>query len=340
LAQALRGIAALVIEPHCIKIFMVAKSSKVKAPPVKRVELGTCVSRIFKRLKRTPARIGVSRIDGVGLIAVRNIAKGEKLFVEKPADRFHDAFGVKQWQVSASIIDELQKSPKTKGIAQMVRSYLAPYHNDDGKEVFPVAMSAMNLLHPIWYLNEAGNGHKSNVKYINRNKLNGGGVVALRNIKAGEELLGDYDDIVTIHEADEQEEKYPKDKAWVKAKAKVDKLRKEAIQVETESFKAEADLLVACKQAERKEIAVKERLLLQKEKARLKRLKEKELRKQQESGTTTDEAAIKTMKRILQEERNIKQLLKQHSGTSVQKDATPPIKKKQAPPIKKKQQRK
>jgi len=223
-----------------------------------RIASKTLAPGLIKRLKKTAVRVGVSKIHGCGLLAVRPIAKGEKIFCTSepagPHKSCQDGSGILHCELPVAEVEKLEKSPDTIGIANMVRAYMAPFPNNEGKKVFAMPWFAMDRLHPIWYINDGGK-KTANVKYGDLDKLHGGGLIATRNIETGEELLSNYDDIDTDSEDDGEhgEKEYPKDKAWAKAKAEVDAIRKEANTVQKRLSKAKAVLEVASHRAAKAE---------------------------------------------------------------------------------------
>jgi len=213
---------------------------------------------VIKRLRQTPVRIGASGIHGVGLIAVRPIPKGEKFWTEGPLKPCHDPYGIKHWELPSEAVKEMESDPQMRGVYGMVDAYLGRYENAAGKDVYALPESAFDRFHPIWYINDGGKENQ-NVKYVNLEKLNGGGLRALRNIKPGEELLANYNDMFNKDDPEyeeldcNEEEHYEGDKAWEKAKTRAHKLRKQNASVQNRLAKAEAALEVATKKAGEKE---------------------------------------------------------------------------------------
>lgn len=187
--------------------------------------------KVLKRLKSTPARIGVSSLHGVGLIAVRRIAKGEKMWAEgrgHPTDAMKDRDGVKFCEVDECLIDKMELDSSTRPLAGMVRAYFDTIENEKRKKVIVMPVTGMDRPHPVWYLNASK--AQQNVRYLDINDHHGGGLVALRNINPGEELLGNYAELDDPNHPsgageDEVFKSFPDDKAWAKQRKVVDKMR-------------------------------------------------------------------------------------------------------------------
>merc|ERR1740123_1076208 len=82
----------------------------------------------------------------------------------------------------------LERAQETRGIAAMVRAYKQPFENDEGKEVVDFSWTALDRLDPLWYINDGGSKH--NVRYTDGAAP---GVVAVRDIAIGEELLSNFE---------------------------------------------------------------------------------------------------------------------------------------------------
>jgi len=202
------------------------KAAAASWPPtyaqIERTRLRPTVQDVLDRLERTPARVGVSSVSGVGLIAVRPIKKGEKLYtgMEKPC---FDEFGDAVVAVKKSRITELMRKPGLEGIGHMVHAYIESYPDDnDGEETYGMVWTALDRMHPIWFMNDGGANH--NVCYLDGDETDG--LVAVRDIAEGEELLVKFDALGDGN--DHEVSEYPKDAAWVEAKANSDKLRQAA----------------------------------------------------------------------------------------------------------------
>merc|ERR1711970_1063747 len=99
-------------------------------------------------------------------------------------------------------------------------------------------------MHPIWYAN-CGGRDKQNIRYHDLDELNGGGAVALRDIQPGEELLVNYGDIDSADEGGEEDEQYPEDEAWAKAKEDVDRYTQEFDEARKKAAEAQKNLQAA-----------------------------------------------------------------------------------------------
>lgn len=195
------------------------------------------VEDVMMRLQRTAARVGVSSVSGVGLIAVRPIQKGEHLFTGMQKE-FYDEFGDFIVEVPVSKIAEMEKKPGLEGIGHMVRAYMESYE-DRGKEWYGMVWAGMDRLCPMWFLNDGGNEH--NVRYLEGDEEDG--IVAVRDIAVGEELLGNYDVFSVGNDSEVKE--YPNDAAWVDAKEKAVQLRQIAAEAQRAAAEAQKCLAAA-----------------------------------------------------------------------------------------------
>lgn len=115
-------------------------------------------------------KIGVSPIHGVGVFAIRDIQKGEDLF---PI-----------WEGESAIY--LISNHRLKEIPDYVLQLLDMYFINDecGYKIIRLFRGLNFLFHGFSYCNSAHN------KKVERNISDGG--IALRDIKAGEEILEGY----------------------------------------------------------------------------------------------------------------------------------------------------
>jgi hypothetical protein len=108
-------------------------------------------------------RLGVSKIHGIGVFAIRKIKKGQSIF---PNDQ-DEGIWIKKEEV-----------PKTKQIRKLYADFGVL---QNGRYLCPLNF---NRLRPSWYLNHS---NKPNVRW-----KPGFDFVAVRHIRAGEELTVDY----------------------------------------------------------------------------------------------------------------------------------------------------
>lgn len=193
----------------------------------------SAAAKVLARLKLTAVRVGVSSVHGVGLIAVRPIKKGEKLFTGKNKEGL-DEFGETLIGVPADEITKLAENAETREIAVMVGQYQESYVDDDGLETIPMTKTALDRMQPMWYMNH--DNAKSNVKYMEVD-----GVEALRDIEPGEELLTNFSELEFSYDATMKE--FPDNAPWVQAKATVDRLRAEAGEAQQRLSEAETKLM-------------------------------------------------------------------------------------------------
>ena len=125
-------------------------------------------ARISKHLQtEVYCRLGVSPIHGIGVFAIRDIPKGTQPLVS--------LLKIKEFSFSKK---EIKKLPSS--VQKEVRMFC--YYNKDEHLIPSIGLNAMNMA---FYMNHS---KKPNIKYLKNNTL-----LSLRKIKAGEELLFDYD---------------------------------------------------------------------------------------------------------------------------------------------------
>jgi SET domain-containing protein len=112
--------------------------------------------------------LGISKVHGIGVFAIRDIPKGVKPLVS--------LLKIKEFKFSKEEIKQLPRSVRKE--VEMFCYY------DSKKHLIPsIGLNSMNMA---FYMNHS---KKPNVEY-----LKNGDLVALRKIKANEELFFDYDE--------------------------------------------------------------------------------------------------------------------------------------------------
>ena len=125
-------------------------------------------ARILKHLQtEVYCRLGISPVHGIGVFAIRDIPKGTKPLIS--------LLKIKEFSFSKKEINKLPASVKKE-----VRMFC--YYDKDEYLVPSIGLNSMNMA---FYMNHS---KTPNVEYRKNNEL-----VALRKIKAGEELFFDYD---------------------------------------------------------------------------------------------------------------------------------------------------
>jgi SET domain-containing protein len=125
-------------------------------------------SRLLKHLQtEVYCRLGISPVHGIGVFAIRDIPKGAK--------PLHSLLKIKEFSFSKKEINKLPSSVKKE-----VRMFC--YYDKDEYLIPSIGLNAMNMA---FYMNHS---KTPNVKYLKNNDI-----VALRKIKANEELFFDYD---------------------------------------------------------------------------------------------------------------------------------------------------
>ena len=123
---------------------------------------------ILENLKNTYCRLRPSKIEGVGVFAIRDIPKGKNPFYRSKKERWYKFH-----------ISELKGLGKE--VLGLVDSFFVIHEND----VVDISESALNGMDMSYFLNDSKN---PNMKTTD----DGEHFVTLRNIKKGEELMVAY----------------------------------------------------------------------------------------------------------------------------------------------------
>ena len=125
-------------------------------------------ARILKHLQtEVYCRLGISPVHGIGVFAIKDIPKGAKPLVS--------LIKIKEYSFSKKEINKLSAS-----VRKEIRMFC--YYDKDEYLIPSIGLNAMNMA---FYMNHS---KTPNVKYLKNNDI-----VALRKIKANEELFFDYD---------------------------------------------------------------------------------------------------------------------------------------------------
>lgn len=125
-------------------------------------------ARILKHLQtEVYCRLGISPVHGIGVFAIKDIPKGAKPLVS--------LIKIKEYSFSKKEINKLPAS-----VRKEIRMFC--YYDKDEYLIPSIGLNAMNMA---FYMNHS---KTPNVKYLKNNDI-----VALRKIKANEELFFDYD---------------------------------------------------------------------------------------------------------------------------------------------------
>lgn len=125
-------------------------------------------ARILKHLQtEVYCRLGISPVHGIGVFAIKDIPKGAKPLVS--------LIKIKEYSFSKKEINKLPAS-----VRKEIRMFC--YYYKDEYLIPSIGLNAMNMA---FYMNHS---KTPNVKYLKNNDI-----VALRKIKANEELFFDYD---------------------------------------------------------------------------------------------------------------------------------------------------
>jgi SET domain-containing protein len=125
-------------------------------------------ARIIQHLQsEVYCRLGISPIHGIGVFAVRDIPKGVKPLIS--------LLKIKEFSLSKKEISKLPESVKKE-----IRMFC--YYDKDKYLIPSIGLNSMNMA---FYMNHS---KTPNTKYLKNNEI-----VALKKIKANEELFFDYD---------------------------------------------------------------------------------------------------------------------------------------------------
>ena len=125
-------------------------------------------ARILKHLQtEVYCRLGISPVHGIGVFAIKDIPKGAKPLVS--------LIKIKEFSFSKKEINKLPASVKKE-----IRMFC--YYDKEEYLIPSIGLNAMNMA---FYMNHS---KTPNVKYLKNNDI-----VAIRKIKADEELFFDYD---------------------------------------------------------------------------------------------------------------------------------------------------
>jgi SET domain-containing protein len=125
-------------------------------------------ARILKHLQtEVYCRLGISPVHGIGVFAIKDIPKGAKPLVS--------LIKIKEYSFSKKEINKLSAS-----VRKEIRMFC--YYDNDEYLIPSIGLNVMNMA---FYMNHS---KTPNVKYLKNNDI-----VALRKIKANEELFFDYD---------------------------------------------------------------------------------------------------------------------------------------------------
>ena len=125
-------------------------------------------ARILKHLQtEVYCRLGISPVHGIGVFAIKDIPKGAKPLVS--------LIKIKEYSFSKKEINKLPAS-----VRKEIRMFC--YYDKDEYLIPSIGLNAMNMA---FYMNHS---KTPNVKYLKNNDI-----VALRQIKANEELFFYYD---------------------------------------------------------------------------------------------------------------------------------------------------
>ena len=139
-------------------------------------------------------RIGVSRISGVGVIAIKNIPKGTNPFACTPPRE--DCF-----------IDVLEE--ELEGLPPSITQYIKDFFSKDEAGAYPVNATGLNDLNISFFVNhsDAPNLTIEDIKEKEANSLNTlNTFLTNRDVNAGEELTCDYKRFLSV---DILKEQYP-----------------------------------------------------------------------------------------------------------------------------------
>jgi hypothetical protein len=145
---------------------------------------------LLKNLRETKVRLSKSNIHGVGVFAMEDIKKGERVFTFNGNPKFGSILEL-PWES----LDNLPQHVK-----DMIKSFFLPTEKEDGKLYYPIPeVGIVGGLGIDKFLNSSQKSGSNNIE-IDGNvsfgeEIDESGfleVIAEKNITAGEELLGSY----------------------------------------------------------------------------------------------------------------------------------------------------
>mmetsp|Transcript_54158 Transcript_54158/g.116977 ORF Transcript_54158/g.116977 Transcript_54158/m.116977 type:complete len:239 (+) Transcript_54158:32-748(+) len=151
--------------------------------------------RLLRHLEgETYARLGPSRIAGVGVFAIRPIPAGVD-----PFPNCNDHLGAKE-RFAVCSESELRHLPPQ--VLEQVKSFFAPFTEDDnwepqrtstGEVLYGVLATGLNALNVSWYLNHSEDPNIGFKEAEEDDSFNS--FVTRRRVEEGEELTTDYRDL-------------------------------------------------------------------------------------------------------------------------------------------------
>lgn len=143
------------------------------------------VQSMLQHLKHNvKCRLGVSKVHGIGVMAIRDIAAREEVFKTR-LRRAHDRVDL--------TMDQITQANVPKPVVELMRSFF--FRNDDAANTYPV--SDLNALDVSFYLNHGG-PQDANVEFAPCAAVGCDfgcvfeHMIASRAIQAGDELFLDY----------------------------------------------------------------------------------------------------------------------------------------------------
>lgn len=127
---------------------------------------------IIENLKNTYCRLGASKIEGVGVIAVRDIPKGKNPFL-----------GIKNSKYHKFTLKELKKIDK--GVLKMIEDFFV-IEKDQTVNITENALNGMDIS---FFVN---NSDKPNLKIFDDGKNDSYCFKTIKKVKKGEELTFSY----------------------------------------------------------------------------------------------------------------------------------------------------
>lgn len=128
-------------------------------------------------LKKTYCRIGVSKIHGIGVIAIRDIPKGTNPF------QFTDGECPK-YKIISIHKNKLKKEKIHKNIVKMIEDFIHPVDN-----YYSFPFEGLNSLDITFFMNHSDN---PNMKYVENTKCEFVTFRAIKKIKENDELTINY----------------------------------------------------------------------------------------------------------------------------------------------------
>jgi SET domain-containing protein len=135
---------------------------------------------LLKNLAETSCRLGKSKIQGIGVLAIKNIKKGSNPFKYTSGECI-------KYKITPLTKTDLKKAKIDKNVMKMIDDFIHPLEG-----IYYIPHDGLNSMDITFFLNHSD---KPNVKWVEGDDgCDYGTFVTIKNIKEGDELTIDYRD--------------------------------------------------------------------------------------------------------------------------------------------------